>query len=453
MSGRRGAPLIPRSRERGFSGAGDGDARSRILGHAGTVTLALADAMPAVARYAGRFHLVAGEHHHVASPLGAWLLLALCGPASSGPARAELTEVLGCDVDQAAALAARLLSAPHPLVAVAAAFWRRAGVSTGALSRWLQTLPGQVETGTLTDQAALDAWARRSTFGLIRKFPVDLSPDVLLMLATALATKVSWQQPFDMVPAATLGPHSPWASELGRVLRTPAGPGHNQFIATTSEAGDVAVHTAWARDGLQVTSVAAQPGVPAGDVIAAAYRLASAMATGGVVARRSLFTLPLGPAPLWEVTEQPMRTMAPDGREERCTAVLPAWSAESGHDLTGHASLGFPAAAKTLAALIRLDRFRFEAKQAAVARYSRTGFEAAAVTGLAVATAMPVMRPGRLRTAELRFGQPFAVIAVTTGQDDGGSPSAGGPGPWHGLPVFSAWITRPQDAAETAATV
>ena len=425
------------------------------------MTLALADATSAVARYAGRFHLVAGERHHVASPLGAWLLLALCGPASSGTARAELTEVLGCDVDQAAALAARLLSAPHPLVAAAAAFWRRAGVNTEALSRWLQTLPGQVETGTLTDQAALDEWARRSTFGLIRKFPVDLSPDVLLMLATALATKVSWQQPFDVADAAALGPHSPWARELGRVLRTPRGPGHAQFIATTGEAGDVAVHTAWARDGLQVTSVAAQPGVPAGDVIAAAYRLASAIATGGEVARRSLFTLPLGPAPLWEVTEQPTRTKAPDGREERCTAVLPAWSAESRHDLTGHASLGFPAAAAALAALTGLDRFRFDASQAAVARYSRTGFEAAAVTGLAVSLAMPVTRPGRLRTAELRFGQPFAVVAVTTGQDPGGHGAgghgagghgAGGHGPWHGLPVFSAWITRPEDAGEAAAT-
>jgi hypothetical protein len=426
------------------------------------VTLVLADAMPAVARYAGRFHLVAGERHHIASPLGAWLLLALCGPASSGTARAELSEVLGCDVEQAAALAARLLSAPHPLVAAAAGFWRRDEVSTEALSRWLQTLPGQVETGRLTDQAVLDDWARRNTFGLITKFPVDLSPDVLLMLATALATKVSWQEPFDVVPAAALGPHSPWASELGQVLRTPRGRAHAQFIATTGEAGDVAVHTAWARDGLQVTSVAAQPGVPAGDVIAAAYRLAGIIATGGEVARRSLFTLPLGPAPLWEVTEQPMRTVAPDGREERCTAVLPAWSADSRHDLTGHASLGFPAAAAALAALLGLARFRFDACQAAVARYSRTGFEAAAVTGMAVATAMPVMRPGRLRTAELRFGRPFAVVAVTTGQDHGsghgagghgaGGHGAGGHGPWHGLPVFSAWITRPEDAGEAAAT-
>lgn len=30
------------------------------------------------------------------------------------------------------------------------------------------------------------------------------------------------------------------------MLRTPPGHWHTEFIATTSEAGDVAVHTAWA---------------------------------------------------------------------------------------------------------------------------------------------------------------------------------------------------------------
>jgi hypothetical protein len=272
--------------------------------------------------------------------------------------------------------------------------------------------------------------------------------DVLMVLATAVATRVSWEEPFGVVPAAALGPHSPWASQLARVLRTPQGWRHTQFIAPTGEAGDVAVHTAWARGGLLVTSVAAQPGVPATEVLAAAYRLASAIAVGGEVARRSLFTLPLGPAPLWEVAEQHVQTTAPDGREERCTAVLPAWSADSEHDLAGHASLGFPAAAAGLAALVGLDPFRFQARQAAMARYSRTGFEAAAVTALVVAVSAPATRPGLLRTAELRFGQPFAVVAVAADEGHRGGPGAAGHSPWHGLPVFSAWITQPEETGE-----
>lgn len=219
---------------------------------------------------------------------------------------------------------------------------------------------------------------------------------------------------------AALGPYSPWASQLRRVLRTPQGRrlgtpkgrAHDQFIATTGEAGDVAVHTACARRGLQVTSVAAQPGVPAAGVLAAAHRLASAIATGRGVARRSLFALPLGPAPLWEITQRPATVKAPDGRAEKCTAVLPAWSAASGHDLTRDPGLGFGAAAATPADLMNLDPSWHRAGQAAVARYSRTGFEAAAATSVAVGGS-PRTLPGLLRTAELRFGHPYAVVAVT----------------------------------------
>jgi hypothetical protein len=167
------------------------------------------------------------------------------------------------------------------------------------------------------------------------------------------------------------------------VLRTPQWAwGHAQFTAADDELGGVAVHTAEARDGLLVTSVAARPGVPAAAVLAAAGRLASAIATFRPVARRSLFDLPLGAAPLWKITERKAEITSSDGRAEDCTAVLPAWSADSTHDPGGHPGLGFGAVAATLAALAGMDQFGYEARQAAVARYSRTGFEAAAVTAL-----------------------------------------------------------------------
>jgi len=418
------------------------------------MVLALTDTAAAVARYAGRLHRVAGEGHHVASPLGAWLLLALCGPVGSGEARDQLAEAVGCDLDQAAAMAGALLSEPHPAVAAAAGVWRRDGADSGPLGRWLAGLPRAVETGELTGQAALDDWARRSTGGMIREFPADLSAEVLLVLASVLAARVSWEEPFDVVPGAALGPYSAWASELRRVLRTPRDRrlgtrkswAHDQFIAATGEAGDVAVHAAWARGGLRVTSVAAQPGVPATNVLAAAHRLASPAATGGDLARRSLFDLPLGEAPLWAIRERPASVEAANGRKERCTAVLPAWSAASLHDLTRHPSLGFSAAAATLADLINLDPSWYQARQAVVARYSRTGFEAAAATGFAAVGGVPRQRQGLLRTAELRFGHPFAVVAVTA--DHGHRPWRDAPrrAPWQGLPVFSAWITQPEDA-------
>ncbi|MEN3307097.1 MAG: hypothetical protein V7603_3299, partial [Micromonosporaceae bacterium] len=397
----------------------------------------------ALARFAQRLHGVAGTGHHVASPLGVWLLLALCGRCATGTTRAQLSEVLGVDVDTAAGVAAALLDDPHALVGSAAALWHRPA-GAGSLSDWLAGLPDAVRTGDLPSQEQADAWAREHTLGLIERFPLALAPDVLLVLATALATRVSWEVPFDPVPAGELGPGSAWAGQLGTVLRSPGTYAHEQYIAATARAGDVAVHTAQARPaqvagerhGLAVTSVIADPGVAPADVLAAAYELA----TGGQAARRSLFDLPLGGGPMWTLSERPAPTTAPDGREERCTAVLPAWSATSEHDLD-HDGLGLPAAARALAAVLGLGDYLYVAKQSAVARYSRFGFEAAAVSALAVTLGFQEPREGLLRVADLRFGHPFAVVAVATRRHPDGHPV-----PWHGLPVFSAWITEVEDA-------
>ncbi len=415
------------------------------------MTLTAADVTTPLARYARRFHTVAGARHHVASPLGAWLLLALCAPASEGQTRESLHAALGCDPADAADLAAALLASLNPVVPAAAAVWRPGGAVSEVLSRWLAGLPPEVETGPVPSQADLDRWARRHTFGLIERFPLQDS-SIWLLAATVLATRVSWERPFDLAPASALGPSSPWSGRLGEVLRTPDGPGHEQFVAATEAVGDVAVHTAHARGGLLVTSVAAAPDVPAADVLAVAYDLAVARATrgtatggpvlGGTVARRSLFDLPLGEGPLWAITEQTAPTKAAGGREERCTAVLPAWSARSEHDLTDP-DLGFAAAAQALA-----PGDPWQARQAAMARYGRVGFEAAAVSALGIALAMLAPRQGLIRTAELRFGHPYAVVAVAADEPGSARPPAAGHSPWSGLPVFSAWVAQPENPSQ-----
>jgi len=228
--------------------------------------------------------------------------------------------------------------------------------------------------------------------------------------------------------------------------RTPLG-GHTQFVAATERAGDVAVHTASAGDeGLAVTSVIATPGVSPCDVLAVAYDLATVVAYGGHVARRSLFDLPLGDGPLWTLTEKPIMTTARDGREEHCTAVLPAWSASSDHDLSADA-LGFPAAAAALFEILGVKLEMYAASQSVLAKYSRIGFEAAAITGVRMLGAPPRKRAGVCRVAELRFGHPYAVVAVATDDRNGALISSlQTNGPWHGVPVFSAWVATPTDA-------
>ncbi|NHO81878.1 hypothetical protein [Micromonospora sp. CMU55-4] len=390
-----------------------------------------------LARYAERLHRAAGDTHHVASPLGAWLLLALTGPAATGDARAALAEALDADPDDAAAEARALLAAPHPMVAAATALWERAPAPE--LAAWRAALPENTERGPLPDQATLDGWARERTGGLIDSFPVDVTPDTLLLLANALATRVSWADPFDTVPGTELGADSAWSGRLSRVLRTPPF-GHRCWVAATDRAGDVAAHAVPARTGddgagMLVVSVAAAPDVPAVDVLAAAQELASAAALlpDAMPGRRSLFDLPLGETPLWTLREEPTRTYADDGREERATAVLPCWSAQSRHDLATP-GFGFDAAARALGELLGLTGPGFDAAQSAVARFGRYGFEAAAVTAFGRATALPP--EGVARVAELRFGHPYAVVAVTT--DPAG-------GPWHALPVYSAWVADPEE--------
>jgi len=378
-----------------------------------------------VARYAATFHGAVGDGHHVASPLGAWLLLALAAPAATGQLRERLADILGADIDDARDAAAALLAEPHPAVSSAAATWLRdASTSTDAMGHWLAGLPAQVEVGDMPTQAQADAWASEHTSGLIDAFPLTVTPRTVLILASALATRVSWEVPFDLAPAVELGVRSAWAERLTQALRSPQT--HDAFIATTETVGDVAVHTATSTDGLAVTSVIASEDAEPAAVLAAAHEIAL-----GSVRTRSLFDLPLGDSPLWTVVEG----RSDRGNEERHTAVLPAWSARSTHELIAPA-FGFAAAADVLIALLPPGDYQFEARQSAVARYSRTGFEAAAVTAIGIrATAMLEPR-GVRRTAILRFGHPYAVVAV-----------AQGGGPWHGVPVFSAWVTDPDEPA------
>ncbi|GGL96386.1 hypothetical protein [Nakamurella endophytica] len=376
-----------------------------------------ADLRHAVARYADRLHGGIGTGHHVASPLGAWLLLAVA--ASAEPGAGELAGALGMPPDRAAAHARGLLAAPPTAVAAAAGLWTQ--LDPDRVGRWRSRLPATVPVGPVPGQAALDAWAAERTGGLVERFPVQVDATTVLVLATALATRIAWWSPFDTAPGAELG--GPWAARLRHVLRTPTR-GHHCWIGTHPVAGDVAVHGTTG-DGLRVTSVIGAPDVPAAAVLAAAHDAAA-----GSLPARSLFDLPLGDGPCWTVTQDPT---GPSG--EQCTALLPAWSANSRHDLS-RPELGFGAAAAAL--VPEVDRWT--AAQAAVARYGRRGFEAAAVTGMAVMMSARVEQSGPRRDAVLRFGHPYAVVATVTDR-----------GPWHGLPVFSAWVAEPEDAddAET----
>ena len=403
---------------------------------------------PVLARYAERLHARAGSGHHVISPLGAWMVLALCVPAAREERdRDALGRALRADPDASFQMASSLLGDPHPLVSAAAGLWLAAGAETPRFAAWRAMLPEAVECGALPTQAALDAWAAARTHGLIDRFPIEVTPTLVCVLASALATKVSWEVPLEVVDAGELEP-SRWSETVRGALRAPQkDPRHRQFLALTERAGTVCVHLARARGGLLVGSViAAEEDLPPGDVLAAAEEIVTAEAAEhGRIPRLSLFDLPAGDGPVWSIHEGPTEDAVAGGREERVVSVLPAWRATTTLGLTQDEDLGFDEAARAIASVLGLQRFAYEARQACTARYSAVGFEAAAVTALGVRTAALVRRRGVVRTATVRFAHPYAVVAVAF-DDDRGPERPTARTPWHGLPVFSAWVTERVEA-------
>jgi hypothetical protein len=401
------------------------------------------DLVAAVCRYADKLHRAVGGGHHVASPLGAWLVLALAAPAATGADRDRLEQILGCDATSAGALARELLSTPHASLRLAGAVWNAPEAHTPQLAHWLAELREVVDTGPVPTQQQADRWAAAKTNGLIKEFPVTVNAETLLVLASAIACAVDWQLEFEVVDATELR-LTPAAGFDGlRLMLRDPGAAEVQAIVG-SDAGPLGVHATNSADAdLTVVSVIAAPHVMAADVLAHAHRIAAEIGAGAhPVTARSLFDLPAGAGPAWTISERTGPVSAPNGLAEYFEpTLLPAWSAESEHDLGAYPDSGFGEAAAVLARLLPDDPrwHAFEAKQVALARYTRTGFEAAAVTGMALRAAGIVeRRDGLIRTARLEFVHPYAVVAIARDS-----------GPWAGLPVFSAWVTTPDEADRT----
>lgn len=412
-----------------------------------------------VSAYARRVSSAVLEQHRaasVSSALGVWLLLAACVSAAQGSERVELEKALGCSAEEASRLLAALMGAPPPALLAALAAWVRIDDAAAEVTDWVAGLPDNMSSGFMPTQAEADAWAERETLGLIRNLPLKIDHLTRIVLASALATKVSWEVPFGVVPAAAhLGAGSPWRSAVSRLLWDGGAEGH-AMIARTDAAGLVAVHCAVAREDLTVVSVSGAPEMERSSVLAAAYDVAAEV--GGDWGRRacSLYDLPLGAGHSWEISERQVPVFVrEDGLERIAGVALPAWRAKHELDLTLSPAFATESALATLRALIgpRPDD-HCEATQAAVASFTRYGFEAAAVTALGIRTAavrVPAERSVE-RSAVLRFDHPFAAVAI-----------AGRPAPprqsstemtprpdtsFPGLPVFSAWVREPTEAEE-----
>ncbi len=391
------------------------------------------------------------KRNSVASPLGIWLLLAACSSGASSGDRDALEEALGCTVSEAADLLGRFLDHPPSAIHTAMALWVRDWDITPALLDWNATLPSQIERGAMPSQAEADVWADRHTLGLIKRFPLKIGPLTRLVLASAIATRVSWKTPFEVVDGDEhLRASSPWRGSLSRVLLARE-TGIPMMLATTEAVGVVAVHLALAEEDLGVVSVAAAPEVERRLVVEAAYEIAARYRDDDLAsARCSLFDLPLGSGHSWELTEREVRThVAGERSEEVESAVLAAWHARCRLDLK--ASELF-AAQPALRALIEQigshpDGDGTDAVQSAVASYTPTGFEAGALTafGILLGEETPPTATGLERRARLYFDHPHAALALAGSKSDFYR-SRAGHSEMFGLPLFAAWVDTPDEA-------
>ncbi|MET9885494.1 serpin family protein [Streptomyces sp. NPDC006430] len=352
-----------------------------------------------------------GEEGTVVMATGVWPLLAFLAGGADGPARAELAEALGTSADSAVETARDLLDALADVRGLRAAtgLWTRADLPLA--DPWLASLPHGAR-GTLTgdedtDRKTLDGWAQQRTDGLVEEMPVSLQQDTRLVLASALALRLRWAEPF---AERSLRPdHGPWH---GRILRG--------LSRTTSEldpvrvthgpAGPVTALEVRGADGLDVHLLLGEPQVSAGEVLAAGL----AVVTGAAPAVGA-GSLPEGrPAPGLTV-----RTVDAYAPEPVLHVDTVAFSVRAEHDLLEHASLfGLESASDPTSGHfpgISPEPLAVgSARQSAMAAFDATGFEAAAVTAIAAQPGGgPPPRPGhRVRRVEVSFHRPFGFLAV-----------------------------------------
>ncbi|MGY5129179.1 serpin family protein [Streptomyces nigrescens] len=366
-----------------------------------------------------------GERDSVLTAAGVWPLLALLAGPAAGPARKELAEALGTDARHAVREGRELLAALAAVDGVDAAvgLWVR---RTPALHpEWLGSLPpaahGELTGDTTADQDALDAWARRHTDGLIERMPVRLTPDTLLVLASALLVRTTWTEPFDEFPARMA--EGPWAGRELRVLSR-SGPDVEQVRVHGTPDGPLTAVRVSGDNGLDVHLLLGEPDLPGGEVLHHGVA-----ALGGSYPTVSGAALTEGAGPGLRVTTVPSYDGVP-----LVQLTAPRFTVDAEHDLLEQADLfGLTTASDA-------SRGHFPgmsdqplavsaARQTATATFGALGFRAAAVTVMPVAAgSVPPPPPYQALRISARFDRPFGFLAVHRAS---------------GLVLVAGWVATP----------
>ncbi len=359
-----------------------------------------------------------GGEDFALSAAGLWPLLALLASAADESARAELAAALGRPADSARQDALELLDVLRAGLSTTAALgiWRSKDIPLH--EDWASRLPEGV-VGTLTDQAALDRWAADETGGLIDKFPLAITVDTLLMIASALAARVRWRTPFDGYPrdhgSAEADPAQQWLRRTTFNLAPAAVLDATVTRIVVEGDGDLDVHLLLGDQ---------QPA----DVLATGLRELSGEARVRLVADLD------GGGPGLTV-----RRVQSSDPEDMLRLNLPSFEITAHHDLLTHADV-FGLRLLTdpdtshLPLLSPVPLYVSDGAQDVLARFFAEGFEAAAVTAFNLyATGAPPEDRYRVTAVDVTFDRPFGFLAVHR-------PSR--------LAVVAGWVNSPFQPAQ-----
>ncbi len=371
------------------------------------------------ARWCGR--LGGSGDDFAVSGAGVWPLLALLASGADQSARAELAAALRRPTDCARQEALEVLDILRTGLSSVAALgiWTCDGVPLH--QDWESGLPAGV-VGTLTDQATLDRWAAERTGGLIDTLPIDLTPETLLVLASALTARVRWRTPFEGYP---MDEGDTWSRS------DPCPPDEQWLSRTTSDLAIAAV-----LDGVVTRVVVEGDGDVDVHLLLGDQPPAEVLSTGlrelaGMAQVRLATDLDSGPG--FAVFRTPSSTP-----QDRVSLSLPSFEVKTHHDLLDHSELfGLVSLTDTsswhLPLLSPVPLAISAGAQDVLARFFAEGFEAAALSAFgSVASSAPELRH-QVTLVEVDFDRPFGFLAVHR-------PSR--------LAMVAGWVSSPFGRAE-----
>ncbi|WP_427884794.1 serpin family protein [Kribbella sp. GL6] len=371
-----------------------------------------ADVVRAVNELTGRWARALPAENTVIAGLGVWPLIAMLATGADEPGRTELAAAAGVDPSSGPTDAIRLIEAIERSSDLHAAL----GVWVDEQLKLAETFDSVVPAplvGLLTgkpavDKPKVDAWAADHTDDLIREMPVDLNGGVELLLASAILLRTKWVRPF--TEQVRRVPDGPWAGSWKWLERSTTDLDTVRRYEHPSAAWLTVVTVAGDAD-VDVLLGIGQPETAQSDVLAGLLD-AAADPDGGLSGAELIDQGDVG----WEAAPG-VRIGETTAARQQVQVSLPAFGIDVRHDLMESREIfglttvsSDPGAHGHFSALsptpLRID----QAQQRVLARFFATGFEAAAVTAMAMTRA--AMVTGRQRRLEVAFDRPFAFVAV-----------------------------------------